>query len=230
VYDRVARRDELLLEFLRARIVSGDRVVYVAEGADARTVSELTALADGGQLEVMSPTDTYLDDAEFDADRVLESIRATRDESLAERCSALRIGGGPPSALTRNGQAHLLSRYERRANELFEQARSRRSARTTHATDPGSLSAIVEAHSIVLYALGPNPAGAGDAPVPAELRRRPGLWSGGTSLLPQPVLGPGRRALTERERGSTAARSSAGSIPSTSPGVSLDPAPRLRYG
>jgi hypothetical protein len=40
VYDRVARRDELLLEFLRARIVSGDRVVYVAEGADARTVSE----------------------------------------------------------------------------------------------------------------------------------------------------------------------------------------------
>jgi hypothetical protein len=107
----------------------------------------------------MSPTDTYLDDAEFDADRVLESIRATRDESLAERCSALRIGGGPPSALTRNGQAHLLSRYARRANELFEQARSRRSARTTHATDPGSLSAIVEAHSIVLYALGPNPAG-----------------------------------------------------------------------
>jgi|SRR5579862_1536239 len=92
VYDRVARRDELLLEFLRAGIVSGDRVVYVAEGADPRTVSELAALADSGQLEVMSPTDTYLDDGEFDADRVLESIRATRDASLSERYSALRIG------------------------------------------------------------------------------------------------------------------------------------------
>ena len=119
VYDSEERRDEVVRSFLLAGLARGDRLLYVDNGSDGSVADGLEPHAVPGQLAIVAADDTYLSGGRFVADRALAGLRQAVDDSLARGFLAVRAAGGPPFAVTRNGQSHLLAEYERRANDLF---------------------------------------------------------------------------------------------------------------
>jgi len=158
IYDDPARRDDVLLTFLESGLATGDRVVYLADDADGRIVEQLTLLARPEQFAAIGSRETFLVDGAFDAERVLTSFRTVRDDSLAAGFHGVRAAGEPPESLRRNGCSRSLTEYERRANQLFESGdMAAICAYDTRTTNAEALVGLIEAHPVVLFAVGANP-------------------------------------------------------------------------
>jgi hypothetical protein len=170
VYDSFEDRDERLLAFLLAGLAEDERLIYVDDGTNPGVIVALSQQAKPGQLIVLGDEEAYLLGGEFDPGHVLETFRVAVDSSVAMGFSAVRAAGGPPVALTSNGYSHGLPAYERDASTLFGGGRlSAICAYDVRRTSPASLVGIVDAHPIVIYAVGPDERLRVDQPSVSEL-------------------------------------------------------------
>ena len=157
VYDDERRRDELLLSFLDAGVQRGERVIYLADGADTRIGPQLAAAAAPGQVTVVPSWDEYVCGDTLDFARAYDAWQAAVAETQAQGFPVLRAAGEPPEIATRNGHRHELCDYERRANELFADKNFVAiCVYDTRKTHPAALLGVLDAHPIVLFALQPS--------------------------------------------------------------------------
>ena len=155
VYDGADRRDELLLAFFEEGVRRGERLIYLDNGDVSEVVAQLESLAAPGQLTVLPAEEAFLADGEFRPDGVVAGWRAALEASSAGGGAAVRAAGTPPVALTCNGQSHDLVSYERQAAELFDGAAfCALCAYDVRQTLPAALLGLVDAHPVVLYAVG----------------------------------------------------------------------------
>jgi anti-anti-sigma regulatory factor len=156
VYDSFASRDELVVSFLGEGLAHGEKVIYIADGAEERVREELEARARPGQLTVVDGAQAYFAAGAFEPDRVLGDLRETIESCLTS-FPLVRAAGGPPATITSNGWSHELSGYERRANDLFATGTfSAVCAYDVRRTPATALLRILDAHPIVFFDVEPD--------------------------------------------------------------------------
>lgn len=79
VYDDDGRRDEMLLSFLKAGLERGERLMYLADGADTRIGPEFVPAVESGQLTVIPSWDDYVAEDRIDFDRLYNDWRAATE-------------------------------------------------------------------------------------------------------------------------------------------------------
>ncbi|MBN9658073.1 MAG: MEDS domain-containing protein [Acidobacteria bacterium] len=117
----------VLLPFIQEGLVSGDKAVHVVnpeQQADhLRRLSgagiDIEAAKQKGQLEVRSSTDTYLQDGQFDPDRMLEVFRQLVRRNVESGFPASRLICRMDWAA--EGRTHVdnLIEFESRANDVW---------------------------------------------------------------------------------------------------------------
>lgn len=155
VYDDDRRRDDAVLAFLLQGLDRRERVVYLARAPHDPVALALRTHGADGQVQVLESVDCYLTDGDFDPDRALAGFEAALAEAAASGYEVVRSAGGPPPAVTDNGRSRELPAYERRARSLFDGRRLvSLCSYDARRVPPVSLLGIIEAHPVVLYALG----------------------------------------------------------------------------
>ena len=155
MYDSEKRRDATVLKFLGSGLARGERVIYLARSDDDPVTRELGTRGERGQVTVMPAEACYLVDGSFEPNGALTGFEEALVETSALGFPALRTAGGPPPSVTENGASHLLPGYERNAASLFADGRLvSLCSYDARRVSPGALLGIIDAHPVVIYALG----------------------------------------------------------------------------
>ncbi len=117
----------LVTPFLWRGLEENDKVLYIVAADHA--VVPLEYLAEegveagpflaSGQLSILSADQTYLRTGRFDADQMIEFLRAATDRALAEGYRALRVASEMTWALRHASGCGRLIEYECRVNHFF---------------------------------------------------------------------------------------------------------------
>ncbi|MBV8563225.1 MAG: MEDS domain-containing protein [Actinobacteria bacterium] len=155
VYDSDERRDQALLAFLGAGLERGERVLYLSRGDDDPVAGALLGSGSPGQAVVVPADDCYVFDGAFDPELALDGFARSVEDAHDNGFGTMRSAGGPPPSVTRNGSSDLLPGYERRAARLFSSGKLvSLCAYDCRCVPQAALLAIIDAHPIVVYAMG----------------------------------------------------------------------------
>lgn len=130
-YCGIYRTDEekraFVVDFVRDGVSRGEKVVYLVNVQTPEQLKvtlsaagiDVDRLLETGQLQILSAIDTYLEEGEFDPDKMVELLRAETDKALAEGFPALRATGEMTWALAGERGSERLVEYEAMLNAFF---------------------------------------------------------------------------------------------------------------
>ena len=121
----------MITEFVREGVVRHEKIVYLVNITSVEQLrATLTAggidvapLIDSGQLVILTAKEAYLQDGQFDPDKMIDLLREETDKALAEGYAALRATGEMTWALAGEPGSERLVEYESRVNKLFNESK-----------------------------------------------------------------------------------------------------------
>jgi hypothetical protein len=121
LYFGPAERDEILLAYLRAGLLAGDKCLCIVDGVEPADV--LASVGPGGdpastQLEVQRPTDVYLRSGEFSSQQMIEFLDETMNAATSGGYRFARAAGEMTWVLTGAPGVEQLFDYESDINRF----------------------------------------------------------------------------------------------------------------
>jgi hypothetical protein len=130
-YCNIYRTDEehraVIIDFVRQGVSKHEKVLYIVNLHTASQLKALLATAQvdvdallgSGQLVIQTAKEAYLQDGEFDPDKMIGLLREETAKALAEGYSALRVTGEMTWALAGEPGSERIVEYESKLNEFF---------------------------------------------------------------------------------------------------------------
>jgi hypothetical protein len=117
----------IIVDFIRAGVARHEKMIYLVNVTSVDQLKstlaaagvEVDSLIESGQLRIVTAKEAYLQDGQFDPDRMIALLDEETDKALAEGYTALRATGEMTWALAGEPGSERLVEYESRVNELF---------------------------------------------------------------------------------------------------------------
>lgn len=126
VYETEAQHRAVMTAFLLDGLKKGEQVYYIADSHSKSLVvdylfgeAELSQALARGQLVTLDARETYLEDGQFDAERMLTNAQGFAAQSVLNGYPAMRVTGEMTWALKRVPGSEQLFTYEAGLNRDF---------------------------------------------------------------------------------------------------------------
>ena len=160
IYETDAERKAAVVPYLRLGLERGEKILYIVDARTAQAVLrdlrddgvDVEACLARGQLAILTRDDTYVRDGAFDPTAMLETLRETTEQAVAEGYPALRITGEMTWALRGLPGSDRLIEYESRLNDFFPGSRALALCQYDRRRfDPGVLLDVLRTHPHVAF-------------------------------------------------------------------------------
>ncbi len=159
IYETESEHRAMVTGYVRQGLAQGEKVIYIVDTHTADTV--LGYLRDDGlavddyllrgQLSIAFHADTYLQNGVFDPDAMIQFLRTTTEQALADGYSALRVTGEMTWALRGLPGSGRLIEYEAKLNQFFPGSRCLAICQYDRRKfDPALLQDVIHTHPIVI--------------------------------------------------------------------------------